>query len=371
MREDSGDAGGSARFGSWELRGAVRSADLTAEPDLLDHGLWVVVATFEGKITGWQFRERRQASANAGDTAPQWQGPPAVAWGSSMTEDEYRAAVESVRASIRLGDVYQANICRVLSARLDPSDALGSAGEPCAQALAARLASGNPAPYAGYIHIPTGLTSDDGDPIDPVWVVSASPELYLAIDGRRISSSPIKGTARTAAGLSEKDRAENIMITDLVRNDLQRVCVPGSITVDPLLDVEQHPGLVHLVSTVHGELVDEPADWQAILAATFPPGSISGAPKESALQIIASLETAPRGPYCGAIGLVDAEAGTAELAVGIRTFWWERVGDRGYLRFGTGAGITYESDAAAEWRETELKADRLVGLASREGIDDV
>jgi para-aminobenzoate synthetase component 1 len=211
--------------------------------------------------------------------------------------------------------------------------------------------------------------------VDPVWVVGASPELYLAVDpgpdGPVVSSGPIKGTARTAAGLTAKDRAENVMITDLVRNDLQRVCRPGTVAVTDLLAVEEHPGLVHLVSRVAGDLAPSvagaPDAWRRILAATFPPGSVSGAPKSSALRLIAELETAPRGPYCGAVGWIDADAGTMELSVGIRTFWWTD-GPRdegGVLRFGTGAGITWGSDPAAEWAETELKAERLVGLASR------
>lgn len=149
------------------------------------------------------------------------------------------------------------------------------------------------------------------------------------------------------------------MITDLVRNDLQQVCRPGTVSVEALLAVEQHPGLVHLVSTVAGQLRDD-VRWAQVLDATFPPASVSGAPKSSALRIIDALEDEPRGPYCGAVGWVDADRGTAELAVGIRTFWWRD----GVLRFGTGAGITWGSDPDGEWAETELKARRLVALAS-------
>jgi len=161
-----------------------------------------------------------------------------------------------------------------------------------------------------------------------------------------------------------KDYAENVMIVDLVRNDLQRVCRPGSVRVDHLCAPEEHPGLVHLASTVTGELLPE-ARWSAVLEATFPPGSVSGAPKSSALRAIAELERGPRGPYCGTVGWVDGDHDRAELAVGIRTFWAERDehGAR-WLRFGTGAGITWGSDAQGEWEETELKAVRLIGLAS-------
>ena len=201
------------------------------------------------------------------------------------------------------GEVYQANICRVLSAPLPRTP---DGAEPDPRALADVLAEGNPAPYQGVVHVPS--TADD-PALDPVWVVTASPELYLRVGGiggrppAVITSSPIKGTAPTADTLAPKDEAENVMITDLVRNDLQRICAPGTVVVSGLLDVEHHPGLVHLVSTVTGELLDDvaraPDVWRTILEATFPPASVSGAPKSSALRIIDELETAPRGPYCG------------------------------------------------------------------------
>ena len=161
-----------------------------------------------------------------------------------------------------------------------------------------------------------------------------------------------------------KDHAENIMIVDLMRNDLSGVCDAGTVWVDALCAFEDHPGLVHLVSTVSGRLRDG-VTWRDVFAATYPPGSVSGAPKSSALRAICDLEASPRGPYCGAIGWVDADTDAAELAVGIRTFWAERdATGRRWLRFGTGAGITWHSDPAAEWTETELKAARLVGLAA-------
>ncbi|MGH9252506.1 MAG: chorismate-binding protein, partial [Acidimicrobiales bacterium] len=123
-----------------------------------------------------------------------------------------------------------------------------------------------------------------------------------------------------------------------------------------------YPGLVHLVSTVTGRL--EPGHgWRDLVEATFPPGSVTGAPKSTAVTTIADLEPIPRGPYCGAVGWVDADTGEGELAVGIRTFWV----DEGWLRFGTGAGITWGSDPGKEWTETELKAGRLIGLASADG----
>ncbi len=348
----------------WDV---VESIDVEQDPGRLAEGVWILVAEFDGSTRAWRFAHSERASG-AGPQAGEygvWSGPSGREWTSSLNREQYVSAVEAVRSAIYEGEVYQANICRVLSAPAED--------EPSAPGLDRVLAIGNPAPYGGYIQVPPNLVSpDSGAPIDPVWIVSASPELYLRRDGALLTSSPIKGTAVAAEGLTGKDEAENVMITDLVRNDLQRVCEPGSIAVVDLLKTQAHPGLVHLVSTVQGrlraEVASDPLLWQQLLQATFPPGSVSGAPKESALRIIAALESVPRGPYCGAIGWVDAGSGTAELAVGIRTFWWERDETRrGWLRFGTGAGITWGSDPGGEWEETELKARRLIALASSDG----
>lgn len=220
--------------------------------------------------------------------------PEAGDWVSSLDRAAYTAGVRRIREYIAAGEVYQANLCRVMTAVLpDPAAA-------DVDALTALLALGNPAPYAGTIRLPA----------HGVEVATASPELFLKRDGRTVESGPIKGTGRTEADLLEKDHAENVMIVDLVRNDLGRVCATGSVTVPDLCVVEKHPGLVHLVSTVRGHLADG-VGWPELLAAAFPPGSVTGAPKSSALRIIESLETAPRGPYCGGIGWVDADRSTA------------------------------------------------------------
>ena len=163
-----------------------------------------------------------------------------------------------------------------------------------------------------------------------------------------------------------KDRAENVMIVDLVRNDLGRVCTWGSVTVPSLLSVEPHPGLFHLVSTVSGEL-RAGLGWAEAIEATFPPGSVTGAPKLAALDTIARLEPEPRGLYCGAIGWVDADRREGDLNVAIRTFWIED----DELHFGTGGGITYDSDPAGEWAETELKAQHLLRVAAGQRPDPV
>lgn len=377
-----------ATFAGRRATRAVECVDLAKHPERLDEGLWFVVVDFEaalgrdgavrdgGRARAWRFAEVGPAPAPQ-DTAraDAWRGPAASGWRSSLGREEYVRAVATVRERVRRGDVYQVNVCRVLTAPLPvATGGDGTVVEPDAGALAARLAAGNPAPYAAAVHVPASSG------LDPVWVVSASPELYLSLeDGPGgapvLASGPIKGTARTPAGLTAKDRAENVMITDLVRNDLQRVCRPGTVDVTDLLAVEEHPGLVHLVSRVRGELVpaaDGPGRWGRAVEATFPPGSVSGAPKSSALRLVAELEPEPRGPYCGAIGWVDGDAGRAELAVGIRTFWWADEPGGGRLRFGTGAGITWGSDPAREWDETELKASRLVGLASSaDGVSDI
>jgi para-aminobenzoate synthetase component 1 len=149
------------------------------------------------------------------------------------------------------------------------------------------------------------------------------------------------------------------MIVDLVRNDLGQVCTWGSVEVPALCAVEEHPGLAHLVSTVSGRL--RPGlGWADAIGATFPPGSVTGAPKLAALEHIDRLEPVSRGIYCGAVGWVDADRGVGSLNVAIRTFWFAE----DEIRFGTGGGITWDSDPGGEWAETELKARRLLRVAA-------
>jgi para-aminobenzoate synthetase component I len=315
---------------------ATDLTDVTSDLTALDStGFWAVVITYEGKITCARFGTVRGAPL---PRAP-WRGPSRDAWSTSLDRAAYVSGVETIRAAIAEGTVYQANLCRVLSAPLPGADLLG---------LGNALAAGNPAPYGAVMRLP-GLQ-----------IASASPELYLSRDGDIVESRPIKGTGRTASDLLPKDRAENVMIVDLVRNDLGRVAEVGSVAVPALCALEEHPGLVHLVSTVRARL-PQGAGWPELIAATFPPGSVTGAPKSSALTLLNELEPVPRGPYCGAIGWVDADSRRGALAVGIRTFWAED----DLLRFGTGAGITWHSDPLREWRETELKAARLLEVASR------
>lgn len=324
--------------GLWatELRAVVH--DVNA----LDHpGRWVAVIPYSGTPVFLLFERWELVRPDWAQDS--WTGPFASEWSSSLDEVAYCNAVERTRSAIERGDVYQANVCRVLTASIpEPQSMLG---------LFDRLVAGNPSPHATYVHAPEA----------GIEIASASPELFLRREGDVISSGPIKGTGRTEADLLDKDLAENVMIVDLVRNDLSRLCEAGSVEVPRLLSVEAHPGLVHLVSEVSGRLRSD-VTWSQILGASFPPGSVTGAPKSSALRLIASLEPAPRHVYCGALGWIDSRTGSAELAVAIRTFWQSD----GLLRFGTGAGITWGSDPQAEWRETELKADRLIRLASEE-----
>ena len=331
---------GHARFGSLS---ASRPVEVRHDLASLDEGFWAVVVEFEGAVTAVRFADVHRYAAPS-PTAP-WV-PLGGDWGSSLDHAAYLAGVAEIRERIAAGTVYQVNLCRVMSHEL-PEDA-------DLDGLAGLLERGNPAPHAGRISVPSaGLD-----------VVCASPEAYLLRDGDRLESRPIKGTATTIEAMLPKDYAENVMIVDLVRNDLSHVCREGTVRVDHLCRPEEHPGLVHLVSAVSGEL--RPGmGWPEVMAATFPPGSVSGAPKHTALQAIAELEPARRGPYCGAVGWVDGDRHTAELAVGIRSFWAERDEDgRRWLRFGTGAGITWGSDPEQEWVETQVKSRRLVGLAS-------
>jgi para-aminobenzoate synthetase component I len=312
--------------------------DVTHDPAALDSsGFWAVAMTFEGHLTAVQFQHVGSADPPGGP----WKGPETNRWSSSLSESEYVMGVQAIREHIAAGDIYQANLCRVLRAPLPDPTVADMAG------LHALLHERHGAPHGCALRI--------GD-LD---VVSASPELFIGRQGERIWSSPIKGTGRVAEDLTPKDEAENVMIVDLVRNDLGVVCEPGTIHVPSLLTMEQHPGLVHLVSTVEGVLRTG-TGWGEILSAAFPPGSVTGTPKARALSVLADLEKTPRGPYCGALGWIDADRKRASLAVGIRTFWREE----DHLAFGTGAGITWGSDADDEWQETELKADRLLTLAS-------
>ena len=262
--------------------------------------------------------------------------------------DEYAAAFNRVQAYIRAGDCYQVNLAVPFSGACD-ADPLE---------VYAALAARQPAPYGAFLETRHGA------------VLSCSPERLLHCEGGRVRTSPIKGTvarsadpdadARAQARLagSEKDRAENLMIVDLLRNDLGRSCAPGTIEVPKLFEVQSFAEVHHLVSTIEGRLAAGVAPLEA-LAHAFPGGSITGAPKRRAMEIIDELEWSGRGPYCGSVFRVDPW-GRLDASITIRTL--QLAG--GVLRCWGGGGLVADSDVQAEWREIHAKVGNLVGGGS-------
>ena len=309
--------------------------EITNDLSRLDDGnFWAVAISFEGEATLARFHTN--FATPFPHNGVQW-SPLLGRWDSSMDQVEYCEYVEKIRKAIADGWVYQVNACRQLRIKFDRQDL---------SSLFAKLISENPAPYSSYLSLPD------------IEIASASPELFLSRAGSSVKTSPIKGTQTLQEnGFGSKDTSENVMIVDLMRNDLGRICHSGSVEVSHLLRSEEHPGLRHLVSDVVGRLRDE-ITWPEIFAALLPAGSISGAPKSSALAEIMRNEITKRGPYCGVLGWVEGDR--AQLSVAIRIFWKE---NDGFLKFGTGAGITFSSEPLAEWSETELKADRLISIA--------
>ncbi|WP_367402044.1 bifunctional anthranilate synthase component I family protein/class IV aminotransferase [Kocuria marina] len=256
---------------------------------------------------------------------------------AAVTGAAHAKAVRRALAHIRDGDIFQANICRELTAAFDgdPLDLFCTGYE--------RLRPR----FAGFLRVPGGA------------VASFSPELYLRRTGTAVLTSPIKGTAPADSDprelhASAKNRAENVMIVDLMRNDLSRVCVPGSVLSPAVPRVEPHTGVHHLVADVHGTL--RPGlDDAALLRSTFPPGSCTGAPKVRATEIINALETTARGVYTGGIGYASPVAGLA-MNVAIRTFEFSGA----TVRLGVGGGIVADSDPDGEAFETLVKAAPLL-----------
>lgn len=314
--------------------------EVTDDPSRLDDdGFWAVAITFEGKAT---FARFGQVSRDENFPVVEPWGVLDGTWSSSLNEIQFKEYVEKIREEIANGVVYQTNACRVLSIEA-PNQSLAS--------LFTLLLKENPAPHSMFMRLPD------------LEIASASPELFLERSGHRIKTSPIKGTQslNVEPSFGDKDQGENVMIVDLMRNDLGRICKTGTVAVADLLRSEDHPGIRHLVSDVVGELRDQ-VTWGEIFKALMPPGSVSGTPKSSAMTLIESMEPVPREIYCGTLGWI--EGAFASLNVAIRTFW----SDGETLKFGTGGGITWPSDATKEWRETQLKANRLTGIAG--GVDE-
>jgi para-aminobenzoate synthetase component 1 len=264
-----------------------------------------------------------------------------------FTPQAYRAAFARIQRYIHAGDCYQVNLAQRFTAPVAGDHWLGY------QALR-RL---NPAPYSAYLNLPK------------VRILSSSPERFLSVRQGVVETKPIKGTRPRAAEAaadaalacelqaSEKDRAENLMIVDLLRNDLGKVCVPGSVAVPRLFEIESFASVHHLVSTVTGQLA-EGRDAIELLRACFPGGSITGAPKLRAMQIIEELEPCPRGVYCGAIGWLGFN-GDMDSNIAIRTL----VSANDELQFWAGGGIVADSQADAEYQECLDKAAALLRLA--------
>ena len=331
------------RHGLTPLRFAVHDTAVCLPPD--GGPPWLVAAW----LPGWSRRPQAerldelgdlvQAARRAGPVEAPTVGPPA--WTRrSLDQRAHHAGVERVLEWIGAGDLYQLNLTLQLGVPWPH-------GGP---ALARRLWDASPeAAHAAY------LSAGDAE------IVSISPETFLTVDGQRATVRPIKGTrprgsddhADAAAALalegSAKDQAEHVMIVDLERNDLGRVCATGSVVVPHLATLEAHPTVWHLTSTVEGQLRSS-AGLADVLAALFPCGSVTGAPKRMAVARTRALEPVRRGVYCGAIGVVTQ--GRVDLSVAIRT----AVLSRGVATYGTGGGIVADSDPGDEHAEAMAKA---------------
>lgn len=263
---------------------------------------------------------------------------------SNFSRERYLQTIRAIKNYISAGDCYQVNLSQRFTAPVSQPSSL----------LYQRLRAVSPAPYSAFLNL--------GD----AQILSSSPESFLSLDGTRVVTRPIKGTRprgitpeadrdlRNELAESEKDRAELLMITDLERNDLGRVCRPGSVRVTELRHVETFPQVHHLVSTIEGE-VREDCGLIDLLRATFPGGSITGAPKVRAMQIIRELEPHARDVYCGAIGFIGNN-GQAQFNIAIRTM----VVKNGNASFCSGGGIVADSDPEKEYDETLAKAKGIM-----------
>ncbi|MET0289844.1 MAG: aminodeoxychorismate synthase component I [Pseudoxanthomonas sp.] len=283
--------------------------------------------------------------ATVTDVVPAWPAWPGVL---GLEEDAPARFVEGVHRILDYlvaGDIFQVNLSRAWHARL-PAPA-------SAAQLYARLRTANPAPFAGLF-------------VQPDWaVVSSSPERLVSVRGEMVETRPIAGTRARFEGDDDadrirelvghpKERAEHVMLIDLERNDLGRLCTPGSVAVDELMTVESYAHVHHIVSNVRGVLRQGVTPGE-VIGATFPGGTITGCPKVRCMEIIAELEQTPRGAYTGAFGWLNRD-GDLDLNILIRTAELQRTQDGHRLNFRTGAGIVADSDPARELEETRAKA---------------
>lgn len=319
-----------------------------ASPDLLGNAdAWVDEVE---SIIHASFADRSSALASshhAGQTNAQ-SSKPVLTAGSSKVD--YLAAVQRIKDYIESGDIYQANLTRRFMAQYDLL--------PFETYL--KLRHLNPAPFAAYLDFGSGH------------ILSSSPERFVRIRNGRAQTRPIKGTRprgktpeedrrhRLELINSEKDRSELLMIVDLERNDLGRVCKPGSVQVTELFELEEYATVYHLVSTIEGDL-DTGVDVIDCLKAVFPGGSITGAPKIRAMEIIDELEPVQRGIYTGAIGYIGFD-GQADFNIAIRTI----ILQQGKAFFSAGGGIVWDSDPKMEYEETIHKASALIQTLNAE-----
>ena len=364
--------GGVAGFAAYELGAHAESSvpwrQRPGWPDLAA-GLYLAVLAFDhetrrvigvGRGPDQATADRRAAEAlswlaAAGPPAPP--GPLAEGFAPIGSGADYEAAVVAVTGAIAEGEVFQANIARSWAGRLRdgarPFD------------LVSRLLASSPAPFASYMRLPGRA------------VVSNSPERFLCVSpGGRVEAQPIKGTRPRGADpgqdaalardllASAKDRAENLMIVDLMRNDLSRVCAPGTVRAAPLFALESFANVHHLVSTVTGQLAPGRTALD-LMRAAFPPGSITGAPKVQAMRVIDRHE-APRGAYCGSLFWAGFD-GALDSSVLIRTLQFEEDAGGGWsFEARAGAGIVADSQPAAEREETEAKIAALAAALTGE-----
>ena len=313
-----------------------------------------------GAAPGYLVHDRASARWYACGTwareGPPELGPPLPAdrWrarepASVFTRDGYLAAVASAKERIAAGDIFQVNLAQRFTARFEAEPAAGPRG------LFARLATVSPAWYGAYVELAPEANGASGRAL-----ASTSPELFLHVDGQRVITRPIKGTAASSDSVealraSVKDTAELHMIVDLLRNDLGRVCDFGSVRVPEPRVIETHPTVHHGVATVEGRLHPK-NDIPRLLRAAFPGGSVTGAPKIRAMEIIDELEPVRRGPYCGSIGCLTRD--WAELNVAIRTMLLDPARRR--LDYSVGGGIVADSDPESEHAETLDKAQAIL-----------
>ena len=271
----------------------------------------------------------------------------AIEMKSNLTEEQYTQYFNQLQNHISRGDIYEINYCMQFSAKVDDLDPFS---------VFQKLNERSPAPFAVL------MKNDD------VWLMGSSPERFLNKQGRRLISQPIKGTIRKTGDAEldkkaamqlkndQKERSENVMIVDLVRNDLTHYAKSGSVIVKELCEIYPFATVLHMISTIQAELENESKGIDALMRA-FPMGSMTGAPKIRAMQLAEETETFRRGIYSGALGYFTPE-GNFDFAVMIRSFTWNQT--NGYLSFSTGSAITHKANAKAEYNECLLKAEALL-----------